>query len=148
QSYGHERNAQKNDGGGIASIGLALYNRDTNDNAEETVMSVGNGITRRGFLKSTGLLAAGAAAFQQIVGASVLGKGGERAPNDRIVVGCIGVGGMGRGDMGNILASPDAHVVAGAAPGSAGTHGARSGRRQIRNQGLQSLRTLLGPCLA
>ncbi len=75
-------------------------------------MSVRSEITRRGFLKTTGRFTAGAAVFPQIVRASVLGKGGARAPNDRIVVGCIGVGGMGCGDMGNMLESPDAHVVA------------------------------------
>ncbi len=34
------------------------------------------------------------------------------APSERIVVGCIGVGGMGRHDMGQTAALPDAQVVA------------------------------------
>lgn len=75
-------------------------------------MPVSRGATRRGFLQATGRWAMGMAAFPQIVRASVLGRGGVRAPSERIVVGCIGVGGMGRGDVGNILASPDAQVVA------------------------------------
>lgn len=49
-----------------------------------------------------------------IVAASVLGRKGfaNSAPNDRIQLGCIGVGGMGRGNMNNFLSLPDVDVVA------------------------------------
>jgi predicted dehydrogenase len=57
-------------------------------------------------------MAAAALSVPQIVASSVLRKGGAVAPGNRIVMGCIGVGGMGRGDMGAFLGSPDAQVVA------------------------------------
>ncbi len=65
-------------------------------------------ISRRRFLKS----AAAAALFPTLIPATALGKGGALAPSERIAVGCIGVGGMGRGDMGAFLGSKDAQVVA------------------------------------
>jgi predicted dehydrogenase len=36
----------------------------------------------------------------------------QSSPNDRIQIGCIGVGGMGRGNMNDFLEQPDAEVVA------------------------------------
>lgn len=50
--------------------------------------------SRRGFLKSSLGLAG-----PLIVPSSVLGKEGATAPNDRIQLGCIGVGGMGSGNL-------------------------------------------------
>ena len=66
---------------------------------------------RRSFLK---LMAASSAAiaFPSIVRAQTLGLGGGTAPSNRIIFGCIGVGGQGTGDMGNILGNPLAQVVA------------------------------------
>jgi predicted dehydrogenase len=68
--------------------------------------------SRRGFLKITAGAVAGAAAFPYVVTAAALGKDGAPAPGNRITVGCIGTGGMGRYDMGMMLQSPDARVVA------------------------------------
>ena len=56
-------------------------------------MAATGGITRRGFLKGAGRMAAGMAVFPQIVRASVLGKGGARAPSERIVMAGLGTGG-------------------------------------------------------
>ena len=69
-------------------------------------------IGRRGFLKATAKLAAGAVAFPYIVQSSALGKAGTVAPSNRVVVGCIGVGPQGSGVMGGFLRQPDAQVVA------------------------------------
>ena len=49
-------------------------------------------ITRRSFLKGTGAAAAAAVAAPTIVPSSVLGKGTQVAPSNRIAVGMIGVG--------------------------------------------------------
>ena len=68
--------------------------------------------TRRAFLKQTTGLAVSAAALPSLIPASALGKGGAVAPSSRIVVGCIGVGPQGQGDMGNFLNENDAQVVA------------------------------------
>jgi predicted dehydrogenase len=66
-------------------------------------------VTRRGLLKG----AAGAAiGFPYVVRSSALGADGAVAPSNRITVGCIGVGGMGLYDMGQMLALPDVQVVA------------------------------------
>ena len=67
--------------------------------------------TRRQFLKTTSALALAASA-PSIVPASALGRAGNVAPSNRIVVGCIGVGPQGQGDMGNFLNQKDAQVVA------------------------------------
>ena len=69
------------------------------------------GLSRRGFLKHAAALY-GALTIPQILPASALGKAGTVAPSNRVVVGCIGVGGMGQGDMGMCLALPDVQVVA------------------------------------
>jgi len=75
-------------------------------------MNVKNNIDRRQFLKKVTGLAAGAIAFPYIVPSSALGKSGTVAPGNRIVVGCIGVGGRGSGVMQNFLHHDDAHIVA------------------------------------
>jgi len=71
-----------------------------------------NSTTRRQFLKQTSALAFSAAALPVLAPASALGRAGEAAPNNRIAVGCIGVGPQGQGDMGNFLNQKDAQVVA------------------------------------
>jgi predicted dehydrogenase len=68
--------------------------------------------TRRRFLKQTTGLALTAAAFPSIIPASALGKPGKVAPSNRVVVGCIGLGPQGQGDLGNFLNQKDAQVVA------------------------------------
>jgi predicted dehydrogenase len=66
---------------------------------------------RRTFLKHAAQLC-GALTVPQLIPASVFGRAGTVAPSNRIVVGCIGVGGMGTGDMGMCMALPDVQVVA------------------------------------
>ncbi|MHC4397282.1 MAG: twin-arginine translocation signal domain-containing protein [Planctomycetota bacterium] len=72
----------------------------------------GKNINRRRFLKKAAGITAGAAAFPYIVPASVLGKAGKVAPSNRIVMGCIGMGGQGIFDMKQFLQYDDAQVVA------------------------------------
>ncbi|MBE3068914.1 MAG: Gfo/Idh/MocA family oxidoreductase [Planctomycetes bacterium] len=68
-------------------------------------------ISRRTFLK--GVAAAGAAfALPVIVRSSVLGADGKTAPSNRITMGCIGLGGMGNGDLDAFLSQGDCQVLA------------------------------------
>ncbi len=74
-------------------------------------------ISRRGFLRSavasTATLAAAAAVpIPAFIPASALGADGRPAPSDRIVMGGIGVGGMGRGNLGAFMGRPEVQVVA------------------------------------
>jgi predicted dehydrogenase len=69
-------------------------------------------ITRRGFLRKAAGVGAGAVAFPYLVSSSALGKGGGVAASERIVMGCIGVGGMGTGDMQAFLSKQEVQVVA------------------------------------
>ncbi len=64
--------------------------------------------TRRSFLK----LSATVAAAPCIIPASALGADGRPAPSDRIVMGFVGVGGQGAGDMGGFMGFPEVQVVA------------------------------------
>jgi len=75
-------------------------------------MNVKQPITRRSFLKKTTGLAAGAIAFPCVVPSSALGKAGTIAPSNRIVMGAIGVGSMGTGDMHTFLNKPEVRMVA------------------------------------
>ena len=63
--------------------------------------------SRRGFLKSTLGLSA-----PLIIPSSVLGRGEATAPNDRIQLGCIGVGGMGSGNLNSFLSDKRVEVLA------------------------------------
>ncbi len=68
-------------------------------------------VSRRGFLR--GAVAAGAAlVFPAIVPGRALGKDGTVAPSERLTMCCIGVGGMGSGNMGAFLNKPEVQVVA------------------------------------
>jgi predicted dehydrogenase len=69
-------------------------------------------ISRRQFLRKAGGVTAGAIAFPYFVSSSALGGGGRPAPSDRIVMGCIGMGGQGTGDMRGFLGKREAQVVA------------------------------------
>lgn len=71
-----------------------------------------NKSTRRELLK-TAAVSAGAIGFPYIVPASALGKEeGTVAPSNRIVFGCIGTGGQGRGNMNRFMNFPEVQVVA------------------------------------
>ena len=68
----------------------------------------GRGFSRRGFLKS----AAAIVAAPTIISASALGAEGRPVPSNRIVMGAIGVGGMGNGDMRGLMGYPEVQMVA------------------------------------
>src|ERR1700683_1162048 len=77
-------------------------------------------ISRRSFLKRAGL-AATAVAAPMFVRASVLGRGGAKAPSERIAMGFIGLGGQGSGHLmggawtyvpGGYVARKDVQVLA------------------------------------
>ena len=63
---------------------------------------------RRAFLKKT----AATVALPYIVPASAMGQAGTTAPSERIVMAGIGIGNMGRGDLGNFLGRNDVQYVA------------------------------------
>ncbi|MCX6903199.1 MAG: Gfo/Idh/MocA family oxidoreductase, partial [Verrucomicrobia bacterium] len=69
-------------------------------------------ISRRHFIKGNLAAALAASTFPTSIPSSVLGADGQVAPSNKIVVGAIGVGPQGRGDMGNFLSQADAQVVA------------------------------------
>jgi len=69
-------------------------------------------ITRRSFLKKAVGAAAGTIAFPYVVPSSALGKAGTVAPSNRIVMGAIGVGSMGTGDMRGFLKREQVQMVA------------------------------------
>ena len=69
-------------------------------------MSKKKRITRRGLLKTAVGAGAAAVALPTFVKAQTAGA------NDRITMGCIGMGGQGRGDMGGFLGRRDVHVLA------------------------------------
>ncbi len=67
-----------------------------------------NCVNRRGFLKGAAQLTAGAAVFPSLIPSSVLG---QNAPSNKIVMGAIGVGSMGRGDLKGFLGKSEIHVT-------------------------------------
>ena len=71
------------------------------------------GLTRRDFIRRTGVAAAAAVAgFPYFVPSSALGKAGSVAPSNRIVIGFIGMGGRGGTLLRNFIHLADAQVVA------------------------------------
>jgi len=66
-------------------------------------------ITRRGFLKGTAAIGGSAIGLPAIVPSSVFGA---NAPSSRIVMGAIGVGSQGTGDMQGFLGKPEVQMVA------------------------------------
>ena len=68
----------------------------------------GRNITRRALLKQ----AAALAAAPQVIPSSVLGGDEAVAPSDRVTLGFIGIGMMGRGHLRGCLQYPEAQVVA------------------------------------
>jgi len=65
-------------------------------------------VTRRSFLKGL----AAASAFPIVIPATAIGGEGRTAASDRIVMGFVGVGGQGSGDMGGFLSFPQVQGVA------------------------------------
>ena len=71
-----------------------------------------NNINRRRFLKTAAGTAIGAITFPYVVPSSALGKAGAIAPSNRIVMGAIGVGSMGTGDMKGFLNRDQVRMLA------------------------------------
>ena len=69
-------------------------------------------INRRQFLSKAAGIAVGTISFPYVVPSSVLGKGGSVAPSNRIVMGCIGLGGQGTHNMKMFMRSPEVQMVA------------------------------------
>jgi len=69
-------------------------------------------VTRRRFLASNLQAALASSMFPAVLPMSVLGRGRTPGPNDRVNVGCIGVGPQGRGVMSGFLSQDGARVVA------------------------------------
>jgi hypothetical protein len=63
---------------------------------EVSEVSKPNNLSRRGFLHKTALAGA---AVPYFVSASALGQAGKAGANERIQIGLIGAGGMGRGHL-------------------------------------------------
>jgi predicted dehydrogenase len=66
----------------------------------ETMMDMNN---RRDFLKRSAAVAAGALILPQIIPSTAMGMGGKLPPSDRIVMGAIGTGSQGTGNMRGFL---------------------------------------------
>lgn len=69
-------------------------------------------VSRRKFLKCAIGSALGVAGFPCLVPSSALGRAGHVAPSSRIVMGCIGLGGMGTGNMRAFLSKSETQIVA------------------------------------
>ena len=68
--------------------------------------------SRRTFLKRASVTSAAAVAFPYIIPSSALGADGAIAPSNRVVMGAIGVGGQGTGNMRAFLGSPGVQMIA------------------------------------
>jgi hypothetical protein len=68
-------------------------------------------VTRREFLKGAAASAA-LVALPTIVPASVFGAGNQPVPSNRITMACVGLGGMGGGNMGSFLGQGDCRILA------------------------------------
>ena len=68
--------------------------------------------TRRQFLRRATAATAGALSLPYLVPSSVLGRAGAVAPSNQIVMGCIGTGGQGSGNMRAFMGQADVRVVA------------------------------------
>lgn len=69
-------------------------------------------MNRRDFLRRTAAISAGAVAFPYIIPSSALGADGAVAPSNRIVMGAIGTGGQGSGNMRGLMGFPYVQMVA------------------------------------
>ena len=68
--------------------------------------------SRRQFLRNAAGVSAGIVGFPYIIRATALGADGAAAPSERIIMGCIGVGSQGTGNMRGFLGKKMAQVVA------------------------------------
>jgi predicted dehydrogenase len=70
------------------------------------------GWNRRQFLHSALTSVGGTLALPSLIPPSALGRNGEVSPSDRIVMGCIGLGGRGRGVLSSFMDSKEVQMVA------------------------------------
>jgi len=75
-------------------------------------MTLRTNATRREFLGHTATATVAAVGLPQIVPSSALGNDDAAAPSERIVMGCIGTGGRGGGNMRTFMNNNDVQVVA------------------------------------
>ncbi|HPS55049.1 MAG TPA: Gfo/Idh/MocA family oxidoreductase [Sedimentisphaerales bacterium] len=75
-------------------------------------MAGGKNYNRREFLRGSFNAAASVVAFPYIVSSSALGKEGSVVPSDRIVMGCIGLGGQGTQNMNAFLRQEGVELAA------------------------------------
>ncbi len=68
-------------------------------------------VSRRGFLRQVAALA-GAASVPAVIPSSALGLAGATAPSNRVVLGCVGMGIQGMGNMRTFRGNTDVQVVA------------------------------------
>lgn len=69
-------------------------------------------ISRRGFIKRILVSSVSAIAIPQIIPSSVLGRGGVVSPNEKIVMGGLGIGGRGASVLQIFLHEPDVQFIA------------------------------------
>lgn len=68
--------------------------------------------SRRSFLKKSATVLVGATVFPSVIPASAMGKNGFVAPSNRLEMGLIGSGGMGRANMNSFLRNKAVQMVA------------------------------------
>ena len=69
-------------------------------------------IDRRDFLKRAAVLTSAAYGIPSIVPSSVFGQNGQVAPSNRVTLGSVGVGSMGKGDMKSLMRAKGVQVLA------------------------------------
>ncbi len=69
-------------------------------------------VTRRRFLRTTAAAAGGLVAAPYVITSTALGAKGRAPASERIVLGAIGLGPRGTGDLGRMMAEPDLQFVA------------------------------------
>lgn len=74
-------------------------------------MKVSRNIARREFLKRAAMISGTAVGLPLIVPSEALGRGNTVAPSNRINLGFVGVGDMGKGNLRNFLGREDVHVI-------------------------------------
>jgi len=77
-----------------------------------TEMSEPKRIGRRIFVRKVAVGTGAAMALPYIIPSSAMGRDGKVAPSDRIVMGLIGAGSQGTGDMHNFMSKPEVQMVA------------------------------------
>ena len=74
-------------------------------------MTKSNELSRRSFIRNTAVAGAAGAAVPYFIPANALGRAGNTGANDKIQLGLIGAGGMGRGNLQNCTKHDDVAVI-------------------------------------